>query len=275
MRIAPLLGLLAFPWGLTAQGQIASPPPAAVQPRSIPWIYAPWSPTAEYVTLGQDEPGYRRWIMGTPGRATQVALFHQYLDSGGVAYVVPTWQLLRTATDWGRCGAAPFEVPPPDEWANLIQTLRFVRDYVVPAVGPVEPVSAYRNPVLNHCAGGAPESVHMHFAAIDLVPLRPIARTQLIDRLCDMHRREGGRYQVGLGFYTKLRFHVDSAKYRTWGRNDAGSLACPIALAAARHPMDGVVLQSSSSSAPEAPTTSSTTSVPRDPLAPIIAPPPR
>ena len=274
MRLSLLFGLLTLVMAPVTQAQ------AAVQPRSVPWAYAPWSPTAEYVTPGQDEPGYRRWMMGTPQRSAQVTMFHRYLNEGGVAYVVPTWQLLRTASDWQRCGATPFEVPPMSEWANLIQTLRFVRDNVVPAVGAVEPVSAYRNPILNQCAGGAPESVHKHFAAIDLVPLRPIARPDLINRLCSMHSRDGGRYQVGLGFYTKLRFHVDSARYRTWGRNDTGSLACPLPLAVAPRPVDIAVLQTavSSSASPRLPVPvlqSTPVIAPRDPLAPILVPEPR
>src|SRR5437868_6128207 len=36
------------------------------------------------------------------------------------------------------------------------QALRYVRDFVIPAVGPVEPVSVYRKPELNVCSGGAP-----------------------------------------------------------------------------------------------------------------------
>ncbi len=269
MRFASVLGLFALFASAAAPAQIL--PPA----NSVPWRYVPWSPTADYVISGQDEPGYRRWVASSPLRTIQVAAFHRYLNDSGVAYVVPTWQLIRTASDWQRCGAAPFEVPPIVEWANLIQTLRFVRDYVVPAVGPVETVSAYRNPVLNQCAGGAPESVHKHFAAIDLVPLRPTSRTELISRLCAVHRREGGRYQVGLGFYTKLRFHVDSARYRTWGRNDAGSLACPMPLAVAPRPVDLAVLQSASSS-PAASAAATPAPLPRDPLAPILVPlPPR
>ena len=65
----------------------------------------------------------------------------------------------------------PFEVPPTDEWPHMVQTLRYVRDYVIPAVGPVEAVSVYRNPALNVCAGGAPESAHRLDSAIDMVPL--------------------------------------------------------------------------------------------------------
>jgi hypothetical protein len=141
--------------------------------------------------------------------------------------VAPTWQLLRTASDWRRCGAEPFEIPPTDEWANIVSTLRYVRDYVVPVIGPVEPVSVFRNATLNRCAGGAPESVHQSMSAIDFVPVQPISRDVMIRRLCSEHQRQGPRFNAGLGFYAKMRFHVDSWRYRTWGRTDHGHLACP------------------------------------------------
>jgi hypothetical protein len=140
--------------------------------------------------------------------------------------VVPTWQLLRTASDWQKCGAQPFEVPPQEDWPNVIQTLRYIRDKVIPAIGPVEPVSVYRNPALNQCAAGAPESAHRFMQAVDLVPLQPVTRDSMIRQLCAVHARTGEPYGVGLGFYVGLRFHVDSRKFRTWGVNDEGAIAC-------------------------------------------------
>ena len=219
--LASLLLTLSAPASAQVPAVPAPPPPS--------WAptYPSWQPAAGYVTAGQDEPGYRRWIAANPWRASHVGQFHKYLSDAGVAYVVPTWQILRTASQWQPCGAEPFSMPPLEEWPNVVQTLRYVRDYVIPAVGPVEAVSAYRNPVLNRCAGGAPNSVHQHLSALDLVPLRPISRDALMRQLCPVHAVEGPRYNVGLGFYTKLRFHVDSWKFRTWGRNDSGGLACP------------------------------------------------
>lgn len=221
-RLLSLLFALAI--AAVAPAQVAPASMAAAQPMLVP---APWNPIADYVEPGQDEPGYRQWIARNPWRSGQVRLFHDYLTSSGVSYVAPTWQLLRTASDWRRCGAEPFEVPPQDEWANIVNTLRYVRDYVVPAVGPVEPVSVFRNAALNRCAGGAPESVHRSMSAIDFVPLQPIGREVMIGRLCSEHQRQGPRFNAGLGFYAKMRFHVDSWKYRTWGRDDHGHLACP------------------------------------------------
>jgi hypothetical protein len=63
--------------------------------------------------------------------------------------------------------------------------------------------------------------------AVDLVPLRPITRDAMIRALCDVHAQRGQPYGVGLGFYVGLRFHIDSRKFRTWGINDEGGIACP------------------------------------------------
>jgi hypothetical protein len=197
---------------------------AQMQPYAAP--SPSWQPTAAYVTAGQDEPGYRNWYLASPSHKIGVANFNNYLMTYRVSNIVPTWQLLRTASSWQRCGAQPFEVPPVEEWPNIVQTLRYINDYVVPAIGPVEAVSAYRNPSLNSCAGGAPASAHRHYSAIDMVPLRPMTRQDLMRTLCTAHARRGPDYGVGLGFYAFMRFHVDTTKFRRWGA-DSGSSTCP------------------------------------------------
>ncbi|MEO6225677.1 MAG: hypothetical protein ABIO80_07500 [Sphingomicrobium sp.] len=216
--LALLLLFIAAP--AAAQIGAAAPPPT-------PNVAGVWNPAAPYITVGQDEPGYQNWYLATPAHAAQVTMFNDYLAGAGVAGVVPTWQLFRTATSWESCGAQPFEVPPTIEWPHIIQTLRYIRDYVVPAVGPVEPVSAYRNPSLNVCAGGAPDSAHKHYSAIDLVPLRPISREVLMHNLCGDHSNHGAAYGAGLGFYAFLRFHIDSTKFRRWNMDPAVAAQCP------------------------------------------------
>ena len=193
-----------------------------------------WNPVADYITAGQDEPGYKSWYLAAPWRAGQVKAFNDYLASYQVAGIFPTWQLLRTATSWAKCGGDPFEVPPTEEWPHIVQTLRYVHDYVIPAVGPIEPVSGYRNPVLNKCAGGAPESAHKQYSAIDMVPLQPTTREALMRTLCGVHARRGPDYGVGLGFYAFLRFHVDTTKFRRWNMDPAVASHCPPIV----HPID-------------------------------------
>jgi hypothetical protein len=196
-----------------------TPPPAAQQ--------AAWDPVGPYITVGQDEAGYRSWYLAAPARSGQVKAFNDYLVSAQVGGILPTWQLLRTATSWKDCGGQPFEVPPSSEWPHMVQTLRYVRDYVVPAVGPVEAVSVYRNPQLNVCAGGAPESAHRMDSAIDMVPLTPIDRVSMMRKLCAPHSEHGAAYNAGLGFYAYMRFHIDSMKYRRWNMDPAVAAECP------------------------------------------------
>jgi hypothetical protein len=206
-------------------------PAPSLPPQAVPGPPAgpasPWDPAAAYISAGQDIEGYKSWYLAAPWREGQVKSFNAYLTSAGVMGIVPTWQLFRTATSWPECGGQPFEIPPTSEWPHIIQTLRYIRDYVIPAVGPVEPVSVYRNPVLNQCAGGAPESAHKLDSAIDMVPLKPITREVLIKTLCDDHTKHGASYAAGLGFYAFLRFHVDSVKFRRWNMDPAVLALCP------------------------------------------------
>jgi hypothetical protein len=218
-------------WMLVAIAAQITPVPSAQAP-------AAWDPAADYITAGQDEPGYRSWYLAMPARAIQVKAFNDYLATWKVAGILPTWQLFRTATAWEQCGGQPFEIPPTSEWPNIVQTLRYVHDYVVPAVGPVEAVSVYRNPALNQCAGGAPESAHKHYSAIDMVPLRPTTREDLMRALCADQARRGPDYQVGLGFYAFLRFHVDTQKFRRWNMDPAVAAQCPPIV----HPEDSTTI---------------------------------
>jgi hypothetical protein len=198
-----------------------------------------FNPAASYITPGQDEPGYRAWMARASWRPVYVKAFNDYLVSNGVGGVAPTWQLLRTATDWGKCGAEPFEVPPVNAWPNIVAALRYVGAFVEPAIGPVEVVSVYRNPRLNACAGGAPESTHRTMGAVDMVPLRPVTREALMTSLCRIHLGSGSWNNIGLGFYRGLRFHIDAKKFREWGTaGAAGGYGCTAVLAEGAQPFN-------------------------------------
>ena len=95
-----------------------------------------------------------------------------------------------------RCGAEPFEVPPPAAGQHR-RRAALCRRLCHAAVGPVEVVSVYRNPGLNACAGGAPESTHKLMGAVDMVPLNPITREALMTRLCRIHRRKRSSAYAG------------------------------------------------------------------------------
>jgi len=172
--------------------------------------------SAQELPVGQGEAEYRDWV-ADPGHRGQILSFEAWQQAAGVDHVLPSWQLVRTASMWRECNGPPFEVPPFRLWPGMVKTLRFIRDHVVPAVGPVEAVSGYRNPALNVCAHGSERSAHLDFFALDLVPLRPTTRRQLFERICPAHSRDGPEAGVGLGFYTFTRFHIDTRSFRRWG----------------------------------------------------------
>jgi len=173
---------------------------------------------------GQSKADYLAWLARSPASVPAVIAFRERLAAERVADVVPVWQLIRTSSSWRQCAAQPFEVAPADKWANIVATLKFVRDEVEPAIGEVEAVSAYRNESLNACSAGAPKSAHRFFFALDLTPVSAdVTREGMIRGVCAAHARSGPAHATGLGFYSGLRFHVDSSGFRKWGPDGRGA----------------------------------------------------
>lgn len=145
--------------------------------------------------------------------SAQVEAFEEFLVREKVAQVVPTYQLLRTASDWKRCHAQPFEVPPARLWPKVRDVMMLLRELRARKVLPAfEVVSAYRNPRLNRCAGGARRSSHLAFA-VDLAPLKAADGA----RLCQFWRNQGRPWAMGLSRYPSGRIHIDRGGWRTWG----------------------------------------------------------
>ena len=173
---------------------------------------------------GQSATDFQSWLRRAPGNVTRLISFQDYLDAEGVGAVIPLWQLTRTSSSWRECGAEPFEAPPADKWQHIVTTLKFVRDDLVPRVGQVEALSAFRNDKLNACSNGAEHSAHREFFAIDLTPVNAaVDRSAMISSVCAAHAHDGRAYNAGLGFYTGRRFHVDSSSFRKWGANGRGA----------------------------------------------------
>ena len=210
---------------------------AAVVTATAPRAPEPASPASEFgldpvhehehdsgLAPGQTAQDFEAWLSRSPARRAKLVAFRDYLAAQGLEAVVPLWQLVRTSSSWRECGAEPFEVPPTDKWARIVKTLMFVREDVIPSVGEVETLSAYRNGELNACSNGAPKSAHREFFALDLTPVnKAVERTDVIRSVCGAHARDGQAYNIGLGFYTGRRFHVDSSGFRKWGPNGKGA----------------------------------------------------
>jgi uncharacterized protein YcbK (DUF882 family) len=136
---------------------------------------------------------------------------------------VPTYQLLRSASMWKECRAEPFELPPPEHWKQVRDLLILLRELKNEGVLPeIEVVSAYRDPRLNRCAGGAPGSSHQQFA-VDIAPVSE----EHGQRLCRFWRDQGRAWEMGVSRYPSGRIHIDRSGYRTWGASHKrGSSYC-------------------------------------------------
>lgn len=173
------------------------------------------SPTA---ALPAAPPSYAAWL-ATSDHARSVAAFERELAQRDIADVVPTFEILRTAIDWQRCGADEYALPDASTWPGAFAALTVIKQELVPVIGRVEIVSGYRHAALNSCAGGSSGSVHRQFGAFDAFVTGPESRDEMIARLCAWHRDRGPALQAGLGIYNGKKFHIDAGLkgYRTWG----------------------------------------------------------
>jgi len=145
--------------------------------------------------------------------------FREMLVDARLYGVVPIHQLLRSASDWRLCKASPFAVPPASHWPAVRSTLALIQTLDQQGVlRQFEVVSAYRDPRLNACAGGAPSSAHMRAFAVDLL----LPSWADPNPLCRFWQQHGQAWNMGLGRYPSGRIHIDTAGYRTWG-GDGGA----------------------------------------------------
>ncbi|WP_406828656.1 D-Ala-D-Ala carboxypeptidase family metallohydrolase [Microbulbifer sp. ARAS458-1] len=140
----------------------------------------------------------------------------KFLAEAGVANATAPENLLRQGSDWLDINEPPFAIPPKDYWPNMVATLKLIRDELVPAIGPVDIVSAFRSDEYNRKAGGSKKSKHKTFCGVDLVPQSNISRKELIEELRSLHARLGPDSHMGLGIYSGVRFHVDTCGFRRW-----------------------------------------------------------
>jgi hypothetical protein len=201
-------------------------PPAPGPAPSAPSAPAPPpapAPPADGQVLADPERDAVLFAGWRAKRPAEVDAFEQFLVAEHVAQVVPTYQLLRSASMWKECRAEPFELPPAQAWPMVRDVLVLLRELKKRQVlTSVEVVSAYRDPRLNRCAGGAPGSAHVRFA-VDIAPV-PEDQGQ---RLCRFWRDQGQDWDMGMSRYPSGRIHIDRNGYRTWGASHRrGSSYC-------------------------------------------------
>ena len=105
--------------------------------------------------------------------------------------------------------------PPRKLWDNLVPTLRIV-DALRGHLGkPCRILSSYRSPEYNRAVGGAPQSQHLQFNALDIT--FDGVRSGIVYAVLQAWRKEG-KFTGGLGFYPSSGFvHIDTrGSNATW-----------------------------------------------------------
>lgn len=199
---------------------LQEPPPAPARPTPPAPAPPPPRTPAQLEDRERDEVLFTVWRSQHSG---EVEKFAAFLVDQALADVVPLYQLLRSASMWKECRADPFEIPPESEWQKVSELLILLRDLQQRGVLPsYEVVSAYRDPRLNRCAGGAPRSSHQNFA-VDIAPLPE----EVAAGLCRFWREQGRKWDMGVSRYPSGRIHIDRTGYRTWGASHKrGSSYC-------------------------------------------------
>ncbi|MBP6113778.1 MAG: hypothetical protein KA474_03460 [Acinetobacter sp.] len=121
------------------------------------------------------------------------------------------------------CQQHRFSLPPKKLWSNLVAPLQLIEQLQGDGYfAHYKIVSVYRSREANSCVHGAKASKHLSNFAVDFQTLdehrKPYANHDEIDqKLCQFWHQQGKKHRLGLGLYSKQRFHIDTQGYRTWG----------------------------------------------------------
>lgn len=109
-------------------------------------------------------------------------------------------------------GTGPaLEAPPCEQWTNIIPTVKIAQEAREHFGRPLFINSGYRDPEYNRAIGGAPESQHMRFGALDMA-FRGVVTPSDLFRWLDRHP-ESGRFGLGL-YYTFVHLDTRGSRVR-------------------------------------------------------------
>ncbi len=146
----------------------------------------------------------------------ELEIIAQYFKDRGIEGKMPLYLALLQGTDWYLKGTSIFAYPPKKNWDKMVRTLQFIEKELIPVTGNLVPVSGERTTYYNQRSGGAGRSKHLQFCALDLTPATKMTRKELHKLLLKVHNSVGKKYNVGLGLYSGVRFHIDTCGFRRW-----------------------------------------------------------
>ena len=127
--------------------------------------------------------------------------FQQFLDRNGIGHFTAKEVLfLGNSNSWLKLNT----VPDPTLWPNILPALAAADELRRRLGKPIQILSAFRNAAYNRAIGGARNSQHTKFTALDLTAKVPIPE---LARLARQIRTEK-LYTGGLGIYPGF-IHID------------------------------------------------------------------
>ena len=82
------------------------------QPKPVPYVYTHWVSALNNLSLVRE--------------------YENFLAQQGVGNIIPSFELMRTARDWAKCGRSQYMIPSRELWSNQVPTLRVFK-YLVAA----------------------------------------------------------------------------------------------------------------------------------------------
>ncbi|GAB2875417.1 hypothetical protein ACCI51_05230 [Microbulbifer echini] len=161
------------------------------------------------------EESFKSFLRNGNNRA-QVKALSDYLESRGLSEVTAVSNLLRQGEEWLELEKPAFALPPQGEWSKMADTLKLLREQVVPLIGPVAVISGFRSDSYNRELEHSDKARHRAFCALDLIPTSNISHGELVEELQALHARLGPESRFGLGLGNGVLFHIDTCGYRTW-----------------------------------------------------------
>lgn len=112
-------------------------------------------------------------------------------------------------------------IPPTDYWTRIIPALKLAEE-LRRVVGPLRVGNGYRPADYNKAVGGARNSQHLYFRALDLdlIERATVNQETFYEEACRIYLERGGDLKMGLGLYRPwrgTRIHIDTGyRKRYW-----------------------------------------------------------
>lgn len=137
-----------------------------------------------------------------------------FLQDNGIIHF--TAKELCTMRNAGKYDLPIFVLAPMELWNNIVQTCKFLEN-LRNDFGAIKVISGYRTKEYNTAVGGAKDSQHMHFRAIDSCPVNGQLLSEYKKACQEYHKTaEAKELKHGYGLYSWGVHNDFGFSYRNW-----------------------------------------------------------